>query len=63
MGKGSVRRIFSPFFFASNFGSVTAPLRKSKSLLSQPFGHRLVQASVEEGKLFHVGMPVWDKSN
>lgn len=41
MGEGGVKIFFFLFFFASNFDSVTVPLRKSKSLLSQSFGHRL----------------------
>ena len=46
-GRVCEKDFFFLFSFASNFDSVTLSLRKSKSLLSLSFGHRLVQASVE----------------
>lgn len=66
-GEGFVRNIFFSFFFAfhsfaSNFDSVTVSLRKSKSLLSLSFGHRLV-SKPQCKELFNVDMPVWDRPN
>lgn len=59
MGEGGVRRIFwgrSRTFILSQFCK-----KKQISSITSLLGTSLVQTSVEEGRLFNVG--IWDKSN